>query len=142
MKHTTGTLLLCKTFCMLAFVAATSAAQAQTNVHTSAHFSKGLYQPLSGTFRADIVQLTPNVPKFNLRFNNPAREKVVVTITDASTNLLYNQAFTDAAYVQTYDLSMLPDGAYTFTLTKGKEMIRKTVLLNTDYVVVKKVSIR
>ena len=89
-----------------------------------------------------LQQLHSEPTKFRLHFNNPAQGNVVLVITDTEGNTLLHKKIEQTTFAQTFDLSSLKDGAYTFTLLKGKEVVRKTVQLNTDYVMVKKAYIK
>lgn len=89
-----------------------------------------------------LQQLHAEPTKFRLHFNNPAQAKVALMITDWEGNTLLYKKIEQAAFAQTFDLSTLKDGVYTFTLLQGKEVIKKMVQLNTNYVMVKKASIK
>lgn len=89
-----------------------------------------------------LQQLTSETTKFRLHFTNPTPDKVVLMITDTEGNTLLNKKIEQSTFAQTFDLSNLKDGVYTFILIKGKNIVKKTVQLNTDYVMVKKAYIK
>ena len=89
-----------------------------------------------------LQQLDAEPAKFRLHYTNATTDKVVLTITDREGNTLLTKKIEQANFAQTFDLSNLKDGSYTFTLQKGKDVVKKTVQLNTDYVMVKKAYIK
>ena len=80
--------------------------------------------------------------KFKLQFANVSSERVLLTILDAQGNALFHQKIENYSFRQTFDLSTLQDGSYTFVLSMGKEVVKKMVELNTDLIVVKKAYIK
>jgi hypothetical protein len=135
MKSSIQTWILRTVFCTLLITGAATV-QAQTDAPVSNSEQRA---PLSQVY---LQQITSSAAKFRLHFTNPGQGKVVLMITDSEGNTLLKKNIAHTNFAQTFDLSMLKDGMYTFTLLKGKDVINKIVQLNTDYVMVKKAFIR
>ena len=124
-------------FCTLALTGA-AGIQAQ-DVDSKPAF---IEEPSAKTWHVNLQQINATQPKFRLQFSNNTAGKVSIHIIDAQRNNLYNTTVGSNQFVQVFDLSTLQDGAYTFVLSRGKEVITKTVYLNTDVTVVKRAFIR
>lgn len=129
-------LSICKWLLRSTFSAILITGAANAQAQTSAE------EPGAALTEVQLQQIVPGQSKFRLQFNNPTPGKVEITISDAMGNALFHTKIKDRAFVQTFDLSTLQDGTYTFSVIKGREVIKKTVALNTDYLVLKQVSIK
>lgn len=104
------------------FISTSLSAQAQLDKE-SAHEAKSNFS----------VELTNNntTSRLNLKCENPDGGRVYVAIEN-NDQTLWNQAFSERGFTKSFDLSLLDDGEYIFTVVRGKEKIRKTIHLETS----------
>lgn len=77
-----------------------------------------------------VMQVTEGAKRglFHLAyFQNFAKEKVEIRITNEKGEEVYTGYATDEDYYRFFDLSQLPSGNYTFTLTCGEQILSQTV---------------
>lgn len=71
---------------------------------------------------------------FDVRFENPGKDRVQVDILDDRANYLFRDAAQANAprYARRFDLSGLEDGTYTFVISNGKDRHTETFELRTQ----------
>lgn len=66
--------------------------------------------------------------------NNDPKSKIVVRLRDQENRILFSESMPRNLdkYRQRFDMSEMADGAYTFQITNGKEVIEKSFQLKTS----------
>jgi hypothetical protein len=87
--------------------------------------------PVNSSFQAGVIDEGISSLKFKVWFSNPTREKVNLQI-ESEMGILFSRQYTEAWYGQIYDLSQLEDGVYYFVFEKGREQIKRRVVIRTN----------
>ena len=86
--------------------------------------------PQTKLFTANVSE-EPDL-KFKVWIANPDEEKVTISIRSEEGGYYFNKTLSDAWYSQLYNFSNVDDGVYTIEISKGRECIRKKIVIATD----------
>lgn len=93
--------------------------------------------------KIDISQDGARGLRFLVQIDNPMQDKLTLYIKDTNNNTLHKEALdlTSPRFVGRYNLEKLEDGDYTFEIRNGKNKLEKSVVIKTQYMVNRAVSV-
>ncbi|MGE7778046.1 hypothetical protein ACQKLP_25235 [Chitinophaga sp. NPDC101104] len=93
--------------------------------------------------KIDIAQEGARGLKFIVQIDNPMQDKLTLYIKDGNNNTLHKEALdlNSSRFVGRYNLEKLEDGDYTFEIRNGKNKLEKSVVIKTQYMVNRAVSV-
>ncbi|WP_157962740.1 hypothetical protein [Chitinophaga deserti] len=93
--------------------------------------------------KIDILQEGSRGLRFLVQIDNPLQDKLTLYIKDGNNNTLHKEPLdlTSPRFVGRYNLEKLEDGDYTFEIRNGKNKLEKSVVIKTQYMVNRAVSV-
>lgn len=71
--------------------------------------------------------------KVHVTVQNLSGAKAYISLIDQNRNTIYRENFLGDTYVRAFDISQLEDGEYVFEVYAGKEIERRSLIINTRY---------
>lgn len=69
--------------------------------------------------------------KVHVTVHNLSGTKAFISLLDQNRNTIYRENFKSETYVRAFDISQLEDGEYVFEVYAGKEIERRSLIINT-----------
>ncbi len=123
-----------KNFCRLAIM--------QIIMIVAVNFISSAGMAQSASFHASIVPARDSDLKLKVTIDNPAEQKITVSISSLEHGVLVSKTFAGATYGCNYDFSTAEDGTYTIEVSGGKEKVKKEIIVCTVTEVSRKVSVQ